>query len=74
MVGVEQLEGRSADASGWEPHQCETPDDREDRRQSEGGPARLVAEGPTFPGGALGFRAGAMVRDPDGHALRVLAH
>jgi catechol 2,3-dioxygenase-like lactoylglutathione lyase family enzyme len=27
-----------------------------------------------FAGPTLGFRAGTMVRDPDGHALRVLAH
>src|SRR5262249_48161839 len=27
----------------------------------------------TFADGTLGFHAGAMVRDPDGHALRVVA-
>jgi catechol 2,3-dioxygenase-like lactoylglutathione lyase family enzyme len=37
--------------------------------------ASFVSKGTvTFTGGALGFSAGTMVRDPDGHALRVLAH
>jgi hypothetical protein len=28
----------------------------------------------TFADAALGFHAGTMVRDPDGHAVRVLTH
>lgn len=36
---------------------------------------RAIAPGSVaFADPTLGFRAGTMVRDPDGHALRVLAH